>query len=196
MKPQHISTLAEPPIVGRTYIVPCVELAGDWWPVQGPQHADADLGVPMQHVHYDGRFMTAAQVFTNLVTIRRTQRLAAQAELDAGAEKLGIVEWLFGRAHGRLPDDAAIQLVHQVVPGDAFVDRPRRCRRSSLEFPAGGVQAALEPQFEGIVTDCRTCPHRGMRIDQQPEDEEGGVVCPGHGLRWHRPTGRLMPRAR
>lgn len=185
---EHIRDVVGPPIVGRIYLVPCVMLAGDWWPINGPEHADPDLGVAMQHVHYDGRFMTAAQIYTNNVTIRRTQRIAQAVGL------LDVIDGDTTLVMGRPAEAAAIQIVHQAVPGDVVVERPRRCRRAALTFPAGPVQAILEPSFKDVKTDCRTCPHRGMRIDQQPQDDDGGVVCPGHGLRWHRPSGRLMSR--
>jgi len=176
---QHISDVIGAPIVGRIYMVPCVRLANDWWPVQGSVHADKDLGVATRHIHYDGRFLTSRQVYVNLVTIRRTERLGAASPPLVPCE------------------DEAIQLVHQIVPEDLIIARPRRCRRAAMEFPANYVQAILEPRFSGAVAvDCRTCPHQGARLDQQPAGEDGGVVCPGHGLKWHRKTGRMMPRAR
>jgi hypothetical protein len=61
-----IEALEAPPIVGRRYWVPCVRTKGMLWPVIGPQHADADLGVPEEHLHCDARFMSNRQVQHNL----------------------------------------------------------------------------------------------------------------------------------
>ena len=38
------------------------------------------------------------------------------------------------------------------------------------------------------------CYGRGFRLAGLPVQPDGTVVCPGHGLRWHLNTGRLVPR--
>jgi hypothetical protein len=51
------------PIVGRYYLVPCVDAFGYrggkvTWPVMGPIHNDADIGITFEHYHLDLRFLS------------------------------------------------------------------------------------------------------------------------------------------
>lgn len=65
-----VDDLTEPPVVGRHYLVPCVEAADNraglplgHWPVIGPKHRDAGtVDFPDMHWHFDFRFLLAPQI--------------------------------------------------------------------------------------------------------------------------------------
>lgn len=181
MTAEYIEKLTTPPVIGRSYLVPCIWDNRDgwarrypWWPVTGPLHDDADLGVPAPHWHYDSRFLSEEQLSWLVVYVQ--------------AQQLGM--WVIARP------EAATVIVH---PSNGW-DLPRHvlrvCEREALTFPVVSFLAQLEEQFGDarLKPDCRTCPHRGMPLGSLAANERGGIVCPGHGLQWHRDTGRLMPR--
>lgn len=191
---QSILELTSPPVVGRKYLVPCIELGVNrrikeaWWPVTGPPHSDPDLGVEAMHLHYDARFLTtaAAASIMELFAVARKREVGRRPIVDAaylrcveGAELLVYVQ----------------RLMESELPEPPLRMFERRCEREAVAFP----ELWFTPKFEGqfaearVKPDCRTCPHRGMPLASQPVDAEGGIVCSGHGLRWHKDTGRLMP---
>jgi hypothetical protein len=53
------------PVVGKKYLVRCAVSdrdicgykQGEWAPIQGDVHSDAELGFPGNHLHYDWRFV-------------------------------------------------------------------------------------------------------------------------------------------
>lgn len=78
--------------------------------------------------------------------------------------------------------------------------RPMLCYRSwwHLEWPAY-KSAPFMPQLERKYA-CATlaagrCPHRGVAVAAMIQDDDGYLVCPGHGLRWDPKTGKLAPRS-
>lgn len=56
------------------------------------------------------------------------------------------------------------------------------------------IASVLEEQFKDVKLKCKTCPHRGMSLEQLPVAVDGTVVCNGHGLKWHLETGSMVPR--
>lgn len=176
-KLQRVDEMNEAPIVGRMYLVPCLLWGNQWRPVVGGKHTDADLGVPEVHIHFDLRFTSKRELGDDSPEryMRRVQRI----------ERRGYGDFM------------------PFEPGQERIEyRVRKCLRVQPEFPVPAQHesskrrfAAFEAEYTGATAKgCRVCPHRGMRLDVCPTDSEGGVVCPGHGLRWNRNTGKLMPR--
>lgn len=188
----HVAELQAPPVPGQSYVVPCVRFRGSWWPVTGPEHDDAELGVDERHLHFDIRFLSDTRV----------QQLAEEALdlLRKAADRQGLgtlvaAAWSTLEVAARTLE-VAERLALNIV-GPACETRPRRmlCRRPQSTRFSAWFQLMLEQRFENAVAqDCRTCPHRGLPLTSLPVDDEGGVTCPGHGLRWSASTGRLMPR--
>lgn len=158
-------------IVGKFYLVPCVEVTadsridgyrkGEFVPVVGDLHEDGEfLGFPYQHYHYDRRF----------IPDRRMPRWGAalNTENPAWSERKGVVPetivWLKRKCVRQMPD----------IP-------PNLCHK-------------LEPHFSQAKLCSDRCPHKGFLLNALPADREGNVVCPGHGLKWHRPSGALVSR--
>ena len=187
-----IEALEAPPIVGRRYWVPCVRTKGMLWPVIGPQHADADLGVPEEHLHCDARFMSNRQVQHNLDLMFAAAAEVPGAWLPKGEDQEHAFELV-----RRSP--LAATLASTVAFRAAGMRPPtlhlRVCQREAAALGVGWFLPALEHQHATArAVDCRVCPHRGTPLSSLPVDGEGGVVCPAHGLRWSKATGFLMPR--
>ena len=197
----HVDDLTTPPIVGRRYWVPCVRAKGMLWPVIGPQHADADLGVPEQHLHCDARFLTDRQVQHNHHVLFAAAAAAAVHDAwytkemqDLGVTRGDALEFV------RRSPAAAMLASSLALPVETLRPPTLHLRTCKREAVAAGVAWFL-PQLErqhaaSRAVDCRTCPHRGAPLSSLPVDSDGGVVCPAHGLRWSKATGLLMPRPR
>lgn len=170
------------PVVGQWYRVPCarvrsVDGKSRWLPVMGRAHEDTDLAPYLtEHWHYDVRFLSD----------RCVQSVAGSWCTPPGPAvyALGIVMYL------------------DAVRGLSVL--PRRCYRR-MPDQRDGLCHRLEPRYTDVVlateagrfsSGCRTCPHRGQPLGNLPVDEEGCVVCPGHGLKWSLVTGRLVSRVR
>lgn len=192
---QHVASLESPPIIGQRYWVPCVRLGRTWWPVSGQAHRDVELGVPEEHLHTDGRFLSAQQV------LRLLNRVLAAAMLVADSSFLaqsGVSFEAVAAAARRtaLAPALAVNLTLPTSTVDEAALRIRVCEREVPPTPTAVYLPQLEASFaDARAPDCRTCPHRGTPLTSLPADDEGGVVCPAHGLRWSRSSGRLMPRA-
>lgn len=196
---EHVEDLAAPPVVGRRYWVPCVRAKGMLWPVIGPQHADADLGVPEQHLHCDARFLSERQVQHNLDVMFAATASVPDAWFPKEVQDLGVTREDALEFIRRSPSAAmlAAALALPVERLRAPTLHLRVCKREAVDAGVGWFLPQLEQQHATArAVDCRTCPHRGTPLMSLPVDGDGGVVCPAHGLRWSKATGMLMPRAR
>lgn len=178
-KIQHVRDLDDEPRIGQRYRVPCVTLVNDhggecpWWvPIIGPRHDDSDLGVEFQHWHQDWRFISNTLL----------QRVWHEYEDDYSDE------WQWHQATHR-------HVVSHHVRGPE--DRVKVCYRRMIPHPdIFPLRRGLEDRWKGHVLKggCKVCPHRGMPLNGLPVDKDGGVICPGHGLKWHAETGALLSR--
>lgn len=177
---KRLAELREPPVPGRTYLVPVVEdypyfARRDDWPVIGPRHADGEFfNFPDPHYHVDPRFLTEGQA----------RFIARRAYLpdkkDGSARRLDMVV-------GSYPLSSRGSEVPKGLP----VLKPRRCRASTYGYAYSGNPAirALNEAFEGrqaaiCMRDGRKlCPHRKVDLSTFLPDDNGFVTCPLHGLR-------------
>jgi len=158
--------------VGRYYRVPCVSVS--WCeqglPVIGSPHVDPEINplIP-SHYHYDVRFMSEKLVAH-----------LAWSGWDETAERKLLVQVILGAGH------------HPVR-------KLRKCRRQMPDFlwERAAYLPALERMFHlmRVNPERPVCPHRGLPLVGVP-DQEGNVVCSGHGLCWNVRTGRMVPRSR
>jgi hypothetical protein len=159
---------------GRYYAVPCVQVpksiptlvgefrSGDWVPIIGSLHSDPEIGADYQHFHYDRRFCK--------------HKIPAQSVLAFGVlgEKLlwpnagTIIEWKWRKCY--LAFDDAVANVGPSRLIRTLEDLHQKCR--------------LQPN--------NLCPHRNMPLSGIPADDYGNVICPAHGLRWHKASGELV----
>lgn len=162
----RVDTLTTPPVVGETYLVPCIIPIGrmEWWPIWHPAHSDPELGTPTEHQHYDVRFLSDRQIrvldrdcnFPNNEPVVNAGRCAAKAAF--------ITDRLY---------------------------RPKRCLRELHEQESFG--AVFEARFVNAQLRDGICPHRGANLNSVPI-RDGCRTCPLHGLRWEAPTGVFAPR--
>lgn len=176
---QHFDDLTEPPIVGRYYLVRCVE--GWWgrpyrkgiWPVWGPKHDDAKhLSFPWPHYHLNRFFVPEDDVFG-----------AAYMPLSEHAR-----DKPSGSRNVRLPEP---------------ISRRKRCQwtNDKVKFP---VQMALDSRadwksmyrhFSG--TQCKRgngwiCPHKGFDLGAMAPNDDGTIICPLHGIMVNATTGVVV----
>jgi hypothetical protein len=80
-----------------------------------------------------------------------------------------------------------------------IVTQPMLCYRSwwDLEWPpykSAHFMPTLERKYACATLAAGKCPHRGVAVEAMIVDDDGYLLCPGHGLRWDPKTGRLAPR--
>jgi Rieske [2Fe-2S] domain len=159
---------------GRYYAVPCVQVPecvpillggfrpGDWVPVIGSLHSDPEIGANYEHFHYDRRFCKS--------------RIPAQSVLAFGVPGKKLL-W----------------------PNDKTVVRSmwRKCywpyNYAIQEF----TRSHIIKKLEDIHKKCclqpnHLCPHRNVPLNGIPPDQDGNVICPAHGLKWHKASGELV----
>jgi hypothetical protein len=178
--PERVADLLSAPLVGHRYRVPCVRSGrmkgslakanGLWIPVITPGHVDPELGVEIEHFHFDFRFIGKA-----------LWKIVANRRPPGSAGSLGYLysaEWA---------DEGPTEQV-------------KRCLWEAVTFPhgrsAGSPTNVLEPRYADQILkpNCLICPHRGTYLGDQPV-RNGARICPAHGLAWCAETGRMIPRA-
>lgn len=167
-----LSSLREPPIVGRFYMVPViVDVCKEWpgaWPVLGPLHTDVDLfpAFPWPHYHLDFRFLTVAQ----------------ERRLSSGWRSALEAVGSFPISHRPEVDIHIPKGLPQLIK--------RKCRRPGYgyAFRERDHVGELERQY-GVACKPITrpdgrklCPHRKVDLSSFPPRPDGTVVCPLHGL--------------
>lgn len=76
-----------------------------------------------------------------------------------------------------------------------------RCRRLLKSFcnprtktPPHWLEEMEKAYAHNRLRDGHICPHRGISCRGVIAESDGGVVCPGHGLKWNLETGQLVSR--
>ena len=162
------------PVIGRKYLVRCavsdIDIVGykqgEWVPIMGDIHDDAELGVPGDHLHYDWRFAPNFRLphgsFPVLVVARQSL--------------CGETLWT------EIPVDL-----------QSIKYRPKKLHR--LDFltsaPKGRCEA-LDKMGRSLPPCTHICPHRGFPLSGVPT-RDGLKVCPGHFLRFKADTGEYAP---
>lgn len=170
-------------VIGRLYLVPTAygPLGSRWddYPVLGPKHEDKEIiGFKWDHYHYDFRFFNGRQWD---YIVKLTTRTNGKSYPHA---------WVMSER---------LDINPPVIPGEVIYRR-RKYRRAMPEFTTEGLEMkswrGWLPALEAAYTNATLkpgliCPHRGSSLRGLPVDEEGCVVCPLHGLRWHIESGKL-----
>ena len=161
-------------VVGKYYLVPhavidsCGVLGykkGDLVPLLFPAHEDKELGLPILHYHFDTRFLPVSKL----------ERKVDLQQKDGTKAKISLYQ-----AH-----------VIKATSVKEIVWKKRRCLRSPAAFPYNDtINPVLEPLYQDAIAG-DVCPHRGISLVGCPVEGEARV-CPGHGLRWHINTGKLL----
>lgn len=163
---KKITELDEPPAIGESYLVPCVESVAATWtdnrnqivPIFGDFHWDLEIiQFPEEHVHIDFRFVSRSE---------------------------------FRRLNHRGSVFAKVVSKKFVVSESWEI---RTCYRKMPKFPTVNWTRELEKEYKSRELICGKCPHKGMNLSSVGKDRSGMKICPGHGLRWDK-QGKLAPR--
>lgn len=181
MSLEKVDEIEHEPVIGESYLVPCMFRPNyhvDWVPIYGGEHDDKEhFNQPLRHYHYDVRFIHLGHIISLLFlsTNGRSRHMSEEALVERltvnilSARKDGIVEYREKICYRKMPE----------------IITPKFAKE---EFKS------LQTEYEHVNISCKTCPHRGFRLNGLPEDEEGNVVCPGHGLKWNVKSGKLVKR--
>jgi hypothetical protein len=180
-----LSTLREPPIVGRFYMVPTVDYHWDRasqkrrvYPVLGPLHHDkGPINFPHVHYHVDGRFLST-RLWKRVMTqhwLSGYTDLFATPISQPDKNRLCLAEW------GDIPRKPTLKRLkctrvdHAWPTHNPFLDAPFMW---GLNQPDGTAAMAIHRP------DGRTlCPHRKVDLSSFAPDADGIHTCPLHGMR-------------
>lgn len=205
---ERLVELTSPPVVGETYLVPCVEarlrdhMTGVFtqpWelPVFGTIHRDPELGyyAGLDHLHLDQRFV---------------QENYLRVAHGINAKQLGSVP----KANAIVNRGFSIPVIQmenaEIIKGPE--ERPRQCLReapnlsrttvnrdgSVSEWTIGGLHGfgRFEDKYgDRKLKDCKVCPHRGIHLGSIPV-RNGVITCPGHTLDYDANTGCVVRRTK
>lgn len=173
---QRVDELTAPPIVGKMYLVPCVEetLLGALWrnvPIVGHAHSDPELGAPFEHFHYDLRF------FSDRMIAGHARRLGTSVLATPLIGDLDI-RYLRRKCRRKMPVFGSSSAKYGESPlRDVLVINHFR-RRVEAICPGRRMMSWI-------------CPHRGANL-ASCEVVNGVVECPLHGLRFRVDTGEMV----
>jgi hypothetical protein len=175
---KRVAELEHEPEVGKYYLVPCIVLKRVVIPVLGSLHEDnAYIGFSSWHYHFDLRFLPDKQI----------------------RDRVGYY-YRRGPSPVCTPEQFMMSVVTTEHTAGHIAERRMKCRRRMPDFPVTtGVtykewMPALEAAFANTRLNCARCPHRGFPLSADNADEQGNVVCAGHGLQFNLATGRLVSR--
>lgn len=173
-------------IVGKKYSVPVVVLKNrpkhlSVLPVIGPLHEDREfINFPARHWHPDRRFISQAW-FVDLI-------------------RGGSSHWAV--ALTPYPSTHSLTFSHFTPDEPLVTDGGRKimtCRRLVGSFVKRDGKPPLwlpklEAAYKGERLRGMICPHRGISCVGVKPEADGGIVCPGHGLKWNPETGEMISR--
>lgn len=171
---QKIEELNKPPVVGKYYLVPCVDIHEELIPIRLPIHDDAEyLRVPQRHVHYDFRFLSKTWLDSLEDNIAYYFKADQKETYYSSIHSIGIT-----------PDIIYKKKLCKRLP-NSFPDWIFNINRKFQEFEKAFLGCKLKPNL--------VCPHKGISLKSEPI-KDGIVVCPGHGLAFDISTGECVSR--
>ena len=156
---------------GTKYLVPCFfpfrgTMRPKWYPILLAEstHTDPDLGVTVEHLHYDSRFIADKDLL-----MKDGQPYIASVVVGLPAHHT----W------------------EQMEKSSMIVWKKRACYRKEQVFPQPQferlVTGRIKDQYAHTRMENMTCPHRGTCMKGHPVKNingKQGVTCPAHGLTW------------
>lgn len=193
-----VEELDHPPVVGETYLVKIAchskfkgdtlmgkimgSIAGHWYPIFADPHIDPEFlesekNAPFNfhlegehnrlHYHVDYRFLD-------------------------DCEMLAIGVWSL---HPDSPTWPVLTVDLKKSEEVQIKHAPLVCQRN---LPSSGLLNdgidTLQDLYKEQRMECLRCPHQNFNLAQFPIDQDGGIACPMHGLKWSASTGELIHR--
>lgn len=88
----------------------------------------------------------------------------------------------------------ALGRIHYIDDEFCIELKKKKCRRQMPEFPKViTFFNKMEKKYIGKKAKCGKCPHRNFNLDQLPKQDDGSVICNGHGLQINK-DGIVVPR--
>lgn len=177
-KLEIVTNLKSEPIIGQFYLVPCIRtnhIPLNWIPIVGDFHTDSELRIPEKHFHYDVRFIPG-------LFFPKQSRNNYPPEVEQIGRVIGIEKDKFE--------------LHAIEPIEVELKR-RKCLRRMPEFPlqkVGGIHNEMHKKYHGKSVKCGKCPHRNFPLENLPKDENGFIICNGHGLKINSKTMKVENR--
>lgn len=150
--------------VGRYYQVPCIWMRGIYIPIIGSKHEDAEF------LHFPYQHWHYDPRFMSDIAVKRNLKYSTHVltVIAMSIPEVRVPTLRRKKCYRLMPD-----FPWQTAPWLAELEAAYACSRVDLHQPV--------------------CPHRGIPLVGTP-DQDGVVVCSGHGLSWDLRTGRLVPR--
>ena len=183
---ENIESLKSPPIVGQTYLVPCVfghysylgkvKDMDQWWPILRPSHEDS------KYVEQ-----------TRTIWKKNIEVEEMYYEADPTMSHHYHIDPRFAPASMYTRDEQERQDWHNTVTIESAVEwQELKCVR---DMPTQVLYESLGKQFVEDHKDkklkCMRCPHKGMILSSIP-DIDGIITCPGHGLKFDSKTNQCI----
>lgn len=152
-------------------------------PVVGPLHEDAEfISFPDRHWHPDRRFVSEAWLKDN-----ERNHWAVVLTPYPTNRNLGP----FGGVPSKDNEPLVTLGERRLLKCKRLIDSFGHLRDREVAIP---WTAKLERAYRNERLRKMICPHRGISCVGVIAESDGGVVCPGHGLKWNRESGSLMSR--
>ncbi len=181
---ENIEHLTSPPVVGETYIVPCVfgriypfnytnqNTPRHTWPVLRPSHEDSKYTIQTRTV-WDGEVDSEEEY----------------CEYDPSTPHHFHVDPRFSPAEWYTDYEVRNESWHTFVGPMADIEwREMVClREMSIQRLFTGFHKSFVVDHTGKKSKCMRCPHKGVNLASMPV-VDGVVTCPAHGLRFDKKT--------
>lgn len=159
---EKVTEMTTEPIIGKFYLVPVANVdINRQVPIIPIWHDDADIGINYHHYHLDVRFMPENDLDYDI----RFPRDVATLGIILADRKKAEYYWRW------------------VVTAGDWTYRRRKCRRRMPQMREVRNFNTIETKMLGRKINCGKCPHRGFPLESLPKDENGHVICNGHGLK-------------
>ncbi len=181
---QNIEELDSPPVVGETYLVPCMfgriyllssaqSKPPDWWPVLRPSHQDSIYTAQTRSKWKDGEFTEETY-----------------CEYDSKAPHHYHVDPRFASAELYTAWEVENKDWHNVIDiqGDIRWSEMVCLREMPTQRLFTGFGRQFVDDHKGKKIKCGRCPHRGVLLNSVPV-HDGIITCPNHGLRFDAESG-------
>lgn len=191
MAMERITDLQEPPVVGKYYLVPCVQMIDHYGhdvfaPVIGNLHHDDFAAGVGWHYHYDHRFRMPGTIEWHTYTRQKTNgcRPGIGRRSDDILGYLDLKIW-----KGKLIDKDNPPEIHW---------RRKKCvsQFGGLCVPRNitlGEYVDWAKKYEKTnIKKTMKCPHHGVCLKSVPV-HNGVIECPLHGLKWDAESGDNIP---
>jgi Rieske [2Fe-2S] domain len=203
---ERADELTAPPVIGKNYLVRCLKMDGlaasfypgiEWMPIIGDLHEDSNI-IDFNYWHYHIDFRFVPKDSFGLLT----QHTLHPEKTGFHFSKVMIVKG--ENLNPKTNQSERDQVCHSA--SGLIEYRKLKCKRVMGEFPAMYPNLFKEPievrfmrKLQNAYKGCKLkkdhyCPHKRFNLSSIPANENGIIVCPGHGLAFDKETRKQIDR--